>query len=214
VNSERAGASVDRVQRRSIPATAQAISLRQSANSKPGKRQASPKRLHFGREGWSTPRNPRSAGGRLHAGEFALFDECAPSPATPNWSPVRTFGGYAAWADPDRTEHLAFGDKLALSCGRGNSCSMHSHNHAIAWSQKLPFDNLRSFRGAIGCTCWAAKDVTMRKVRTEDSIDRVAGNGLLHRTALLGRGLAFAGPWGRMPVAACPPVPRPNHWLM
>ena len=32
----------------------------------------------------------------------------------------------------------------------------------------------------------------MRKSRTEDSIDRVTGNGLLHRRALLSRRLAFA----------------------
>src|SRR6204780_1642387 len=34
------------------------------------------------------------------AGDFARFDEAAPPPAMPDWSPVRTFGGYAAWADP------------------------------------------------------------------------------------------------------------------
>ena len=33
------------------------------------------------------------------AGEFAQLDEGAPPPAMPDWSPVRRFGGYAAWAD-------------------------------------------------------------------------------------------------------------------
>jgi sulfane dehydrogenase subunit SoxC len=33
----------------------------------------------------------------------------------------------------------------------------------------------------------------MSKLRIENAIDQVAGNGLLHRRALLGRGLAFAG---------------------
>src|ERR1700726_3394844 len=33
------------------------------------------------------------------AGEFARFDESAPPPAMPDWSPVRTFGGYGAWGD-------------------------------------------------------------------------------------------------------------------
>src|SRR5450432_2610112 len=33
------------------------------------------------------------------AGGFASLDESAPPPAMPDWSPVRTFGGYAAWGD-------------------------------------------------------------------------------------------------------------------
>ena len=33
------------------------------------------------------------------AGEFAALDETAPPPAMPDWSPVRRFGGYAAWGD-------------------------------------------------------------------------------------------------------------------
>ena len=33
------------------------------------------------------------------AGAFAAFDETAPPPAMPDWSPVRRFGGYAAWGD-------------------------------------------------------------------------------------------------------------------
>src|SRR6267378_5724030 len=33
------------------------------------------------------------------AGEFAHLDEATPPPAMPDWSPVRRFGGYAAWGD-------------------------------------------------------------------------------------------------------------------
>ena len=33
----------------------------------------------------------------------------------------------------------------------------------------------------------------MRKSRADSSIEQVTGNGLLHRRAMLGRGLAFAG---------------------
>jgi hypothetical protein len=40
------------------------------------------------------------------------------------------------------------------------------------------------------------EEVTMRKLTTEDSTERVAGNGLLHRRALLGRGMALAGAMG------------------
>ena len=35
------------------------------------------------------------------AGDFAALDN-PPPPAMPDWSPVRRFGGYAAWADPQR----------------------------------------------------------------------------------------------------------------
>ena len=35
------------------------------------------------------------------AGAFADLDAAAPPPAMPDWSPVRRFGGYAAWADRD-----------------------------------------------------------------------------------------------------------------
>ena len=128
------------MQGRSILVTAQAISLRLGASplktiASPGKTSIA-EAASFSPEGWPAPRNRRSAEGRLHgAGEFAPFDGCAPSPATHDWSPVRAFGGYAAWADPGRIEHLAFGDKLALTplswerwvkLGCGNSCSMQA----------------------------------------------------------------------------------------
>ena len=34
------------------------------------------------------------------AGEFATLDESGPPPAMPDWSPVRPYGGYGAWAMP------------------------------------------------------------------------------------------------------------------
>jgi hypothetical protein len=32
---------------------------------------------------------------------------------------------------------------------------VHGHDHARAWSSKLPIGDLRSFWGALGCACWA-----------------------------------------------------------
>jgi predicted amidohydrolase YtcJ len=92
-------------------------------------------------------------GGRIvyGAGDFARFDEASPPPAMPDWSPVRTFGGYAAWAEPKN----AFARKVALACGCANQCGIHGHDHATAWSSKLPIADLRSFWGALGCACWA-----------------------------------------------------------
>jgi hypothetical protein len=31
---------------------------------------------------------------------------------------------------------------------------VHGHNHATAWSSRLPIADLKSFWGALGCACW------------------------------------------------------------
>jgi predicted amidohydrolase YtcJ len=89
------------------------------------------------------------------AGDFAKYDEAAPPPAMPDWSPVRTFGGYAAWADSKRATEAALPRKLAMSCDCAHACNVHGHNHASAWSSKLPIADLKSFWGVLGCSCWA-----------------------------------------------------------
>jgi predicted amidohydrolase YtcJ len=89
------------------------------------------------------------------AGDFAKYDEAAPPPAMPDWSPVRTFGGYAAWGESRRAAEPALHRKLAISCDCANACSIHGHNHATAWSSRLPISDLKSFWGALGCACWA-----------------------------------------------------------
>jgi hypothetical protein len=87
------------------------------------------------------------------AGDFAALDDGRPPPAMPDWSPVRTFGGYGAWSD--RSTEKQDPRKLAMSCGCANACSIHGHNHAMAWSGKLPIADLRAFWGVLGCACWA-----------------------------------------------------------
>jgi predicted amidohydrolase YtcJ len=89
------------------------------------------------------------------AGDFAALDTSAPPPAMPDWSPVRTFGGFAAWGDSNSAGREAHDRKLAMSCGCGNACNIHGHAHAQAWSSRLPVDDLRSFWGTLGCACWA-----------------------------------------------------------
>ena len=87
------------------------------------------------------------------AGEFASFDEAAPPPAMPDWSPVRTFKGYAAWGDTQQ-QRVA-----AASCACSNGCGVHGHAHATAWGSTVPVSDraadLKSFWGALGCACWA-----------------------------------------------------------
>ena len=88
------------------------------------------------------------------AGDFARLDEGQPPPAMPDWSPVRTFGGYAAWADAGQAKPALARD-LAAACGCANRCGVHGHAHARAWSSRIPAADLASFWGALGCACFA-----------------------------------------------------------
>jgi hypothetical protein len=88
------------------------------------------------------------------AGDFSKLEAVTPPPAMPDWSPVRRFGGYAAWAD-DKAKESGLAMKATQMCGCANSCGVHGHNHTSAWSSRLPVSDLRSFWGALGCACWA-----------------------------------------------------------
>ncbi|MDR3435579.1 amidohydrolase [Telmatospirillum sp.] len=96
-------------------------------------------------------------GGRVvwGAGDFVSFDESEVPPAMPDWSPVRKFGGYGAWGDPKAAGNSQLNGKMASSCGCAHSCTIHGHDHASAWSSRLPISDLKSFWGALGCACWA-----------------------------------------------------------
>ena len=87
-------------------------------------------------------------GGRVVYGreDFARFDDQAPPPAMPDWSPVRVYGGYAAWAEPVQRA-------VPLACT--SDCHVHGRHHATAWSANLPIADLKGFWGALGCSCWA-----------------------------------------------------------
>ena len=89
------------------------------------------------------------------AGDFASLDESVPPPAMPDWSPVRTFKGYAAWGEPDGAGKNSLRRTAMSNCGCASSCNVHGHDHAGAWSSSLPVSDLRSFWGALGCACWA-----------------------------------------------------------
>ncbi len=114
--------------------------------------------------------NEEGKKGRIEVGQFADlvvpdhdFFSCADSdiadttsdlPAMPDWSPVRSYGGYAAWgakAEPVAAMRM----QAAAHCSCTNSCGIHGHDHATAWSAKLPISDLKSFWGALGCACWA-----------------------------------------------------------
>jgi len=87
------------------------------------------------------------------AGDFKSLDRSPPPPAMPDWSPVRSFGGYGAWKEADTKPSLRMQAMQMCSCANG--CAVHGHDHARAWSSKLPVSGLKDFWGALGCACWA-----------------------------------------------------------
>ena len=93
-------------------------------------------------------------GGRIvyARGIFASLD-VPPPPAMPDWSPVRRFGGYAAW-DVQGREHI-HRQQLDGAHGRTSACGVHGHDHGRAWAGTAPVNDLKSFWGALGCSCFA-----------------------------------------------------------
>ncbi|GGF77469.1 amidohydrolase [Azorhizobium oxalatiphilum] len=93
------------------------------------------------------------------AGDFAALDANDVPPAMPDWSPVRTFKGYAAWGEPEgagrNSLHRESLRRMAMSCGCANECNVHGHDHAGSWGSKIPVADLKGFFGALGCACWA-----------------------------------------------------------
>jgi hypothetical protein len=67
----------------------------------------------------------------------------------PDWSPVRTFGGYPARAEAGAARRYAF----AAACACGTACGVHGHAHP--WVANVPVSDKGAFWGAIGCSCWA-----------------------------------------------------------
>jgi len=84
------------------------------------------------------------------AGRFTDLDEAPIPAAMPDWSPVNRYGGYGAWAAKEPARVAA-----PAACGCAHACGIHGHDHATAWSSRLPIADLKSFWGALGCACWA-----------------------------------------------------------
>ncbi|OSI20518.1 amidohydrolase [Bradyrhizobium canariense] len=95
-------------------------------------------------------------GGRVvyGTGEFRALDDTAPPPAMPDWSPVRSFGGYGSWVEQDGKAKAVRASAMQM-CGCATACAVHGHDHARAWSGGLPVSDFKSFWGALGCACWA-----------------------------------------------------------
>lgn len=91
-------------------------------------------------------------GGKVVYGEGAYGDLAPPlPPASPSWSPVN------AVPSPGQRVNLGGEIRYARACHDACShhCSVHGHDHAIAWNKPLPVADKGSFWGALGCSCFA-----------------------------------------------------------
>jgi predicted amidohydrolase YtcJ len=91
-------------------------------------------------------------GGKVVHGEGDFADLAPPlPPASPSWTPVGTF------ASPGkRTVSVEPLLQHARSChdGCASACGIHGHDHRIAWTNPIPVRDLKSFWGALGCSCF------------------------------------------------------------
>lgn len=92
-------------------------------------------------------------GGKVVHGEEDFADLAPPlPPASPSWTPVGTFaspGMRMASAEPPVQHAQSCHDGCATACG------IHGHDHRIAWTNPIPVRDLKSFWGALGCSCFA-----------------------------------------------------------
>jgi len=90
-------------------------------------------------------------GGKVvHGDEEYRSEAPALPPPTPDWSPVRNFGGYQ-----QRRTDAAVPLRFAAACGCGNACNVHGHHHVASWAAPPPTTDAASFWGVMGCSCWA-----------------------------------------------------------
>lgn len=90
-------------------------------------------------------------GGKVVYGD-GDFRKLAPPlpPAMPDWSPVRSYGGYQ-----QRPQSAAAKSVPASMCACASACGVHGHRHAKAWTSNVPTADESGFWGALGCSCWA-----------------------------------------------------------
>ncbi len=83
----------------------------------------------------------RMVGGRFVHGDQEFDDLAPPLPvAMPDSSPIRTYGGY----QQPKMQHAYRA-----------TCLMHRHDRAPASGAPVRSEDLRSFWGALGCSCFA-----------------------------------------------------------
>jgi len=79
------------------------------------------------------------------ADDFETLSPALP-PAMPDWSPL-----YLSPTPAERPES----HQRDCHPGCSTSCGLHGHDHGIAWNTPIPARDLKSFWGALGCSCFA-----------------------------------------------------------
>ncbi|ENU24044.1 hypothetical protein F993_01360 [Acinetobacter proteolyticus] len=91
----------------------------------------------------------------VYAGaEFKDQDPSIPL-ASPDWSPVKRFGGQWRRSENRNASSLSPLQSSSAACACSSSCGMHGHSHA--WMLDVPINDKdkKSFWGALGCSCFA-----------------------------------------------------------
>ncbi len=96
-------------------------------------------------------------GGQIvHASEDFKPLAPAPLPISPDWSPVRQFGGYQHRKATRPVTGNAILDAISQHlCACGKACQIHGHAHGGSYASDVPVSSLRDFWGVLGCACWA-----------------------------------------------------------
>jgi predicted amidohydrolase YtcJ len=91
-------------------------------------------------------------GGRIvhGSGDFTGLAPALP-PASPGWSPLNAVPTPAMRADAGGEQRFA----RACADGCASGCTVHGHDHAIAWTAPIPVREKGAFWGALGCSCFA-----------------------------------------------------------
>ena len=88
------------------------------------------------------------------AGDFASLDAAA---AAGHAGLVA--GAHASAATPPGASRTAQSGctlaQLAAACGCASACGVHGHDHAAPGPARVPVADLKSFWGALGCSCFA-----------------------------------------------------------
>ncbi len=90
-------------------------------------------------------------GGRIVHGDGDFKSLAPPAPrASPDGSPVNSYGGYYRYKPAARTANAS--NKASAACC-ASPCVVHRHSHFAAAFAKAPGEE-QSFWGALGCSCW------------------------------------------------------------
>jgi predicted amidohydrolase YtcJ len=92
-------------------------------------------------------------GGKVVHGDEEFTDLAPPPPpASPAWTPVGAFASPGMRFAPMQP---SMQQRRGCHAGCANACGIHGHEHRIAWTNPIPVRDLKSFWGALGCSCFA-----------------------------------------------------------